>query len=222
MKHTMINKFLKITLALSMILGISAPLKVQASLIDFGSVNTQLNGNTAIDSFASFPISIPGLNTTVTCANNNAVTLVYNPTSFPVFLGFADLEGMSLNIANNTGASWSHLKIEFLDLAANSASVFASQLIVNFPNPNVGTSVVSGTTIDASYTTSFSAPNPFNFTVSNSIENFASNQAGNQFRVRITPTGVAQTPVPAAVWLFGTGLLGLFGGGMNKRRLMKN
>lgn len=210
MKHTKI-KLLKLATILSIFMGISAPVTVQASLVDAGS--STLNGNSFVDPFAGFGINIAGLTTNVDFVNGNAVTLVYNPTLLPLTVG-ADIETINLRVTNNSSLPWLSLKIEFIGLAAANADLYDDSPIITFPNPITGTDTVSGTTVDAAF--SFSIPGRDHLTIFNSIENFAANQNGAQFTVRITP--VAAAPVPAAVWMFGTGLLALFGGGKFTRR----
>ena len=221
MKRNINNNF-KVAVALIMILGLNAPVAVQASTIDFTNI-AEHNGNTVTDPNTTPPFNSPSfaaLGAHVDFVNNQTVTIDYDPTVLPAFpSGLSEL--VDIRVFNKTGVEWASLTVEFINLQPLD-NPFGTGLTFDIQNPHFGGETITGATVQVDYTNSDASAiggNSHHLKISGAIFGFPDSQELVPFSVLITPIPVlADVPVPAAVWFFATGLLVLFGGGRYNRK----
>lgn len=141
-------------------------------------------------------------------ANNVPIVLDFDPLGSPT-------ENFNLILNNFTGLDWASLSIEYvisdpfapvnLGLNILAAGTSIPQITSVLTNPNTG--LISG--MDVSFT-----PSEAFFL---HIDGFANRPPGTEFLPYSLVISTNAVPVPAAVWLFGSGLIGLIGFARRKK-----
>ena len=127
------------------------------------------------------------------------------------FLNFAPADNLNINtIANGTGTAWSGIDFTFVN-----STVLSPLGITPFTGAINGVFFDGGPIFLPGVTTSVSLTFDPSESIGliNGIGDIQTNP-GLQYSLIITPTAV---PIPAAVWLFGSGLLGLVGMARRKK-----
>ena len=196
-------------------LALFFPLQLEASRVDFDASIT--NGNIVTDSFEIIPLSIPGMFVTTEFINDAEVTLVLNPTTYPVAMG-GNIESVDLFIYNSTGAQWSQLMVEFSGINPDYFFPGAGGLLPRLNSPHEGSYSLSDSTYLVDYIYNDFDSHIFSFKIGGGLYQFPELQE-TPFEINIKPISVgfgSPVPLPTAIWLYATGLLGFIVSRRNK------
>lgn len=174
---------------------------------DAAYLTNPFGSNYSVTDYCSGCVGTTDLDISITA--NAPITLNFDPIESP-------LEDISLNLINDTGTGWNNLTIEYtlldpfdtvvlgLSVLAAGTSTPTVDAILN--NPNTG----APTGLAVSF-----APDELSFvTIVGTADRLSSINPLELYSITISTNPV---PVPAAIWLFGSGLIGLVGVARRKK-----
>ncbi len=147
--------------------------------------------------------SVPGVvDIEVTISSNDAITL-----DFDTFASFEEL--INITLINNTGSDWTSFSINYDDPITDTFTASLGVLGTGSGNPVVLSSLFTDP-IYGLYT-GFAADITGGESQSITIDGGVTDYFNGLVPVMSLTITTSAVPVPAAVWLFGSGLIGLIG-----------